>query len=144
MEFLNKIANNWPTIVMTLAASGLLPAIAMANEAIIKKIIGLFTDVEKKFTPLERQFIVYAWGSILALVHYIIYIKTGNPWIAAIQGAFLFVTSQPFYIKFWKPVRTAIGIRIQETKQQKLDATAAIVAPEGIPLQPATEEPFQG
>lgn len=132
--FLNYLADHWSTILMVLGASGLLPAIVIINEAVVKKLLALFTETQKKFTPLEKQFLVYAWGVILSIVHYVMYVKTNNVWIVAVQGALLFVTSQPFYHKLWKPLRNAVAIRLQETAQRRLDAKAALVPPEGLPV----------
>lgn len=144
ITFLNYLADNWTSIGLYLAGAGILPFAVILTEKLILKITSLVTQTQKKLTPLEKTILVYFWGVILSLVHWILYVKTNNPYIVLVQGAVLFVTSQPFYLKLYKPLRNAIAIKIQETKQQKLDATAAIVAPEGIPLQPATEEPFQG
>lgn len=132
--FLNYLADHWSSILLYLAGAGILPFAVILTEKLITKLVGLITDVEKKLTALEKTLLVYFWGVILALGHYLLYVKTQNPWIVLGQGAVLYVTSQPFYLKLYKPLRNAIAIRLAEKKQQKQDAAAAIVPPEGLPI----------
>lgn len=141
---LNYLADHWTTIGLYLAGAGILPAAVILTEKLILKIDELFTDVQKKFTPLEKTILVYLWGLILSLGHWVLYVKTNNPYVVLVQAAVLFVTSQPFYIKLYKPLKIWLAARVKEAEQLKQDAKAAIVPPEGIPLQPEPEAPFQG
>lgn len=139
VTFLNYIADHWSTILLYLSGAGILPAAVILSEKLILRVIRLFNDTEKKLTPIEKSFLAYAWAVIIALAHYVLYIKTKNPWIVLGQGAVLYVASQPFYIKLYKPLRAAILIRVQETQKQHKDASAALIPPEGLPIsQPET------
>jgi hypothetical protein len=142
--FLNYLANNWTTIALYLGAAGILPAAVILTEKLIIKIAEFITKEESVLTPIEKTALVYMWGVILALAHWIVLVKTNNPYIVFVQGAVLFVTSQPFYIKLYKPLKVWLAKRIEEATQLRKDAAAATVPPEGMPLQAATDKPFQG